>query len=63
MTTQLNDTLRDLGIGVGGPASGLIIANAVSDPVVANISIAVGIIAGLSVIVKNVLDIWKNHFK
>ena len=63
MTTQLNDTLRDLGIGVGGPASGLIIANVVSDPVVANISIAVGIIAGLSVIVKNVLDIWKNHFK
>jgi hypothetical protein len=63
MTTQLNDTLRDLGIGVGGPAGGLIIANAVSDPVVANISIAVGIIAGVSVIVKNVLDIWKNHFK
>ncbi len=63
MTTQLNDTLRDLGIGVGGPAGGLIIANAVSDPVVANVSIAVGIIAGLSVIVKNVLDIWKNHFK
>lgn len=60
---NVHDTIRDLGIGVGGPAGGLIIANVVSDPVVANISITVGILAGVSVIIKNVLDIWKNHFK
>jgi hypothetical protein len=58
-----HDTIRDLGIGVGGPAGGLLIANVVADPVVANISITVGILAGVSVIIKNVLDIWKNHFK
>ena len=60
---NVHDTLRDLGIGVGGPAGGLIIANAVSDPFVSNLSITVGILAGMSVIIKNVLDIWKNHFK
>jgi len=60
---NVHDTLRDLGIGVGGPAGGLIIANAVSDPLISNLSITIGILAGMSVIVKNVLDIWKNHFK
>ena len=60
---NLHDTLRDLGIGVGGPAGGLIIASVVPDPVVAHISVTIGSLAALSVIIKNVLDIWKNHFK
>ena len=60
MTSHLHDTLRDLGIGVGGPAGGLIIANVVTDPVLANISITVGILAGVSVIIRNVIGIYKD---
>ena len=60
---MLTDSIRDLGIGVGGPASGLIIANLVPDPVLAHISITLGSLAALSVIIKNVLDIWSNRHK
>jgi hypothetical protein len=35
----------------------------VSNPVVSDISIVVGILAGLSVIFRNALDVYKNHFK
>ena len=58
---NLHDTLRDLGIGVGGPAGGLFIANIVPDPVIANISVTLGSLAALTVIVKNILDILKNN--
>jgi len=60
---NLHDTLRDLGIGIGGPAGGLIIAGMVSDPVVANISVILGSLAALTVIIKNVLEIWNNRNK
>ena len=60
---MLTDSIRDLGIGVGGPASGLIIANLVPDPLLAHISITLGSLAALSVIIKNVLDIWSNRNK
>jgi len=60
---NLHDSIRDLGIGIGGPAGGLIIAGMVSDPVVANISVILGSLAALSVIIKNVLEIWKNRNK
>ena len=60
---MFTDSIRDLGIGVGGPASGLIIANLVPDPVLAHISITLGSLAALSVIIKNVLDIWSNRNK
>lgn len=60
---MLTDSIRDLGIGVGGPASGLLIANLVPDPVLAHISITLGSLAALSVIIKNVLDIWNNRNK
>jgi len=60
---NLHDTLRDLGIGIGGPAGGLIIAGMVSDPVVANISVILGSLAALSVIIKNVLEIWNSRNK
>jgi hypothetical protein len=60
---MLTDSIRDLGIGVGGPASGLLIANIVPDPVLAHISITLGSLAALSVIIKNVLDIWSNRNK
>jgi len=60
---NLHDTLRDLGIGIGGPAGGLIIAGMVSDPVVANISVILGSLAALTVIAKNVLEIWNNRNK
>jgi len=60
---MLTDSIRDLSIGVGGPASGLIIANIVPDPVLAHISITLGSLAALSVIIKNVLDIWSNRNK
>ena len=60
---MLTDSIRDLGIGVGGPASGLLIANLVPDPLLAHISIALGSLAALSVIIKNVLDIWSNRNK
>ncbi|NBO53140.1 MAG: hypothetical protein EBU84_00785 [Actinobacteria bacterium] len=63
MTSHLHDTLRDLGIGVGGPAGGLLIANAVPDPVIANISVTLGSLAALTVIIKNILDIWNNRNK
>jgi hypothetical protein len=63
MSPNIHDTLRDLGIGVGGPAGGLLLANLVSNPVVSDISIVVGILAGLSVIFRNALDVYKNHFK
>jgi len=58
---NLHDTLRDLGIGVGGPAGGLFIANVVPDPVIANISVTLGSLAALTVIIKNILDILKNN--
>jgi hypothetical protein len=60
---MLTDSIRDLSIGVGGPASGLIIANLVPDPLLAHISITLGSLAALSVIIKNVLDIWSNRNK
>jgi hypothetical protein len=60
---NLHDTLRDLGIGVGGPAGGLFIANVVPDPVIANISVTLGSLAALTVIIKNILDIWSNRNK
>ena len=60
---NLHDSLRDLGIGVGGPAGGLFIANVVADPVMAHVSMTLGILAALSVIVKNILDIWNNRNK
>ena len=60
---NLHDSLRDLGIGVGGPAGGLFIANIVPDPTLANISVTLGSLAALSVIIKNVLDIWSNRHK
>ena len=60
---NLHDSLRDLGIGVGGPAGGLFIANVVADPVMAHVSMALGILAALSVIVRNVIDIWNNRNK
>ena len=61
MHNQFHDTLRDLGIGVGGPAGGLFIANVVPDPVIANISVTLGSLAALTVIIKNILDILKNN--
>lgn len=60
---NLHDSLRDLGIGVGGPAGGLFIANIVPDPIMANLSITLGSLAALSVIIKNVIDIWNNRNK
>ena len=60
---MLTDSIRDLSIGVGGPASGLLIANIVPDPVLAHISITLGSLAALSVIIKNVLYIWSNRNK
>ena len=61
MHTQFHDTIRDLGIGVGGPAGGLFIANVVPDPVIANISVTLGSLAALTVIIKTILDILKNN--
>jgi len=58
---NLHDSLRDLGIGVGGPAGGLLLANVVPDPVIANISVTLGSLAALTVIIKNILDILKNN--
>jgi len=63
MHTHLHDTIRDLGIGVGGPAGGLLLANVVPDPVIANISVTLGSLAALTVIIKNILDIWNNRNK
>lgn len=63
MHSHLHDTLRDLGIGVGGPAGGLLIANVIPDPVMANISVTLGSLAALTVIIRNVLEIWKNDKK
>jgi len=60
---NLHDTIRDLGIGVGGPASGLFIANIVPDPVMANVSVTLGSLAALTVIIKNILDFWNNRNK
>ena len=60
---NLSETLRDLGIGVGGPAGGLLIANIVPDPIMANLSVTLGSLAALTVIIKNVLDIWNNRNK
>jgi hypothetical protein len=63
MHTHLHDTLRDLGIGVGGPAGGLLLANVAPDPLIANLSVTLGSLAALTVIIKNVLDIWNNRNK
>ena len=63
MSPNIHDTLRDLGIGVGGPAGGLLLANLVSNPVVSDISIVVGILAGVSVVIRNLLDVYKTHIK
>ncbi len=60
---NLHDSLRDLGIGVGGPAGGLLVANIVPDPVIANISVTLGSLAALTVIIKNIFDIWSNRNK
>lgn len=60
---NLHDSLRDLGIGVGGPAGGLFIANVVADPVMAHVSMTLGILAALSVIVRNAIEIWNNRNK
>lgn len=62
-TMNLHDSLRDLGIGVGGPAGGLLVANIVPDPIMANLSVTLGSLAALTVIIKNVIDIWKNNQK
>lgn len=58
---NLHDSLRDLGIGVGGPAGGLLLANLAPDPIIANISVTLGSLAALTVIIKNILDILKNN--
>jgi hypothetical protein len=63
MTSQIHDSIRDLGIGVGGPAGGLLVANIVADPIMAHISMTLGALAALTVIIKNALDIWKNNQK
>ena len=63
MMHNFHDTIRDLGIGVGGPAGGLFIANVVPDPVIANISVTLGSLAALTVIIKNVLEILNNRNK
>jgi hypothetical protein len=60
---HLTYSIRDLSIGVGGPAGGLLVANIVPDPLLAHISITLGSLAALSVIIKNVLDIWSNRNK
>ena len=60
---NFHESIRDLGIGVGGPAGGLLIANIVPDPIMANLSVTLGSLAALSVIIKNVLDIWNNRNK
>lgn len=60
---NLHDAIRDLGIGVGAPVGGLIVAGMVSDPVIANISVTLGSLAALTVIIKNVLDIIKRNDK
>jgi hypothetical protein len=61
--SNLHDTIRDLSIGVGGPVGGLFIANIVPDPIMANLSVTLGSLAALTVIIKNVLDIWNNRNK
>jgi hypothetical protein len=63
MSSQIHDTIRDLGIGVGGPAGGLLIANIVADPIMAHISMTLGSLAALTVIIRNVIEIWKNNQK
>ena len=63
MHTHLHDTIRDLGIGVGGPAGGLLLANVAPDPLIANLSVTLGSLAALTVIIKNVLDILNNRNK
>jgi hypothetical protein len=60
---NLHDSLRDLGIGVGGPAGGLLVANIVADPTMAQISMTLGSLAALTVIIRNVIEIWKNNQK
>jgi hypothetical protein len=60
MHTHLHDTVRDLGIGVGGPAGGLLLANVITDPTLAKVSIMVGIIAGVTVIIRNAIGIHKD---
>jgi len=60
---NLHDTIRDLSIGIGGPAGGLLVAGIVSDPMIANISVTLGSLAALTVIIRNVLEIWKNRNK
>jgi predicted MFS family arabinose efflux permease len=60
---NLHNSIRDLGIGVGGPAGGLLVANIVSDPVMAHISVTLGSLAALTVIIRNVIEIWKNDKK
>lgn len=63
MNHDFHNAIRDLGIGVGGPAGGLLIASVSPDPMIANLSVTLGSLAALTVIIKNLLDIWKNHFK
>ncbi len=63
MNSHFHDSIRDLGIGVGGPAGGLILASTVPDPIIANLSVTLGSLAALTVIIKNALDIWNNRNK
>jgi hypothetical protein len=63
MHTHLHDTLRDLGIGVGGPAGGLLLANVAPDPLIANLSVTLGSLAALTVIIRNVIELWNNRNK
>lgn len=60
---NLHDTIRDIGIGVGGPAGGLIIASSVQDPIIANLSVTLGSLAALTVIIRNIIEIWNNRNK
>ena len=63
MMPHLHDTLRDLGIGVGGPAGGLLLANVAPDPLIANLSVTLGSLAALTVIIRNVIELWNNRNK
>lgn len=63
MTHNIHDAIRDLGIGVGGPAGGLFVANIVPDPLMAHISVTLGSLAALTVIIRNILEFWNNRKK
>jgi hypothetical protein len=60
---NLDNSIRDISVGIGGPVGGLFIANMSADPFIANLSVTLGALAALSVIIKNIVDIWKNNQK